>query len=224
MSQLLSIDAASSHPTPKFLSSHGRPPMLHAVLLLLVGVLLGSLVTLGAAFSASRCDVDIVAAALRENSEVAQENVDFHFQMLNISTPRQSDKLMNVFVKWRYPPSTAHCPFHPTDNTCIQYQHAPMDFIRNVTQVAQPGLPLGAEWERVALFMCRHLYSSYLIAAVSVLVQVNGDGRTWVEAYEPGAHGSTCTIGPPNFQPIELWNPQPDFVDGDEGPGRPKSR
>ena len=70
--------------------------MLHAVLLLLVGVLLGSLVTLGAAFSASRCDVDIVAAALRENSEVAQENVDFHFRCSTF--PPSTGDNMNVFV------------------------------------------------------------------------------------------------------------------------------
>ena len=218
MAQLLSVDT----PAGKSLLRGNTAYFVHA-LTLLVGLLLGSLITLGTALSV--CDSGTaMVEAMRLTADAAQEHVDFHFQMLNISTPRQHDKLMNVFVKWRYPPSDAHCPFHPTDNTCIQYQHAPMDFIRNVTQVAQPGLPLGAEWERVALFMCRHLYSTYLIDAVSVLVQVNGDGRSWVEAYEPGAHGSTCTIGPKNFQPIELWNPQPDFVDGDEGPGWPKIR
>eukprot|EP00325_Prymnesiales_sp_UTEX-LB-985_P027469 CAMPEP_0174739972 /NCGR_PEP_ID=MMETSP1094-20130205/72493_1 /TAXON_ID=156173 /ORGANISM="Chrysochromulina brevifilum, Strain UTEX LB 985" /LENGTH=203 /DNA_ID=CAMNT_0015943599 /DNA_START=26 /DNA_END=637 /DNA_ORIENTATION=+ len=180
------------------------------VLTFALGAVIATLVAVGIS---SR---DIRAPAVREV-------VDFHFQMLNISSPRQNDKLLNIFVKWRYPSGTDRCPFNPTDNNCIQYQLIPMEYIRNVTQQAQPGLPLGAEWERVVLHLCRYLMDNYVIIAVSVLLQVNGDGRSWVQAYEPGAHGSTCTIGPPEFAPIEKWNPLPDFVDGDDGPGQPKT-
>ena len=153
-----------------------------------------------------------------------QTNVDFHFQMLNISTPRQHDKLMNIFVKWRYPDGADRCPYSPIDNNCIQYQNLVLPWLRNVTQFEQPGLPLGAEWERVALHICRHLYSTYVVSAVSVLVQVNGDGRDWVEAYEPSAHGATCTIGPPEFPPLVRANPLPDFEGNDVGPGQPKAQ
>ena len=152
----------------------------------------------------------------------AQTNMDFHFQMLNISTPRQHDKLMNIFIKWRYPDRADLCPYDPVDNNCIQYQNLVLPWVRNVTQYAQPGLPLGAEWERVALFICRHLKATYIISAVSVLVQVNGDGRDWVKAYEPSAHGATCTIGPPEFAPLVRANPLPDFEGNDVGPGQPK--
>ena len=151
----------------------------------------------------------------------SEPKVDFEFQLLNISSPRQMGKLMNIFVKWRYPQDPTYCPFSPTDNTCIQYQLTPRQFILNVTDgIAGP--PVESEWERVALFLCRHFYANERIVAVSVLVQVNGDGRSWVSAYEPGAHGSTCTIGPPDFPPLQRWNPLPDYVDGDDGPGAPR--
>ena len=159
----------------------------------------------------------------QSSTENTPELVDFHFQILNISSPRQSDKILNVFVKWRYLYNDLQCPFSQSDNNCIQYQIAPRSFILNVTGSEQPGLPLGAEWERVALYLCRGLWSSYSLAALSVLLQVNGDGRSWVEAYEPGAHGATCTIGPPGFEPEARFNFLPDFVDGDIGPGKPAS-
>ena len=38
--------------------------------------------------------------------------------------------------------------------------------------------------------MCRAIWAHYdNLAGVSVLLQVNGDGRSWVRSYEPGAHG-----------------------------------
>ena len=196
---------------PLLLSRIDRGAWQFAAMTFLFGAALGLAVGFGA-----------VALSNPDSDSHVRTVVDFHFQMLNISTPRQADKLMNIFVKWRYPPGTDRCPFHPTDNHCIQYQHAPMEWIRNVTQSEQEGLVLGAEWERVALLICRHLYDHYTVAAVSVLVQVNGDGRSWVEAYEPGAHGSTCTIGPSDFLPIERPNTLPSFADGDDGPGRPR--
>ena len=154
---------------PLLISRMDRGAWKLAAVTFLIGVTLGLAVAFG---------------AVSLSKDGARTVVDFHFQMLNISTPRQNDKFLNVFVKWRYPSDADRCPFHPTDNDCIQYQRSPMNFVRNVTQFEQPGLPLGSEWERVALFICRHLYASYSLVAVSVLVQVNGDGRSWVRAYE----------------------------------------
>ena len=31
--------------------------------------------------------------------------------------------------------------------------------------------------------------------------------------YEPGAHGTTCTIGPESFAPISFYNQLPDYED-----------
>ena len=124
---------------PLLLSRIDRGAWQFAAMTFLFGAALGLAVGFGA-----------VALSNPDSDSHVRTVVDFHFQMLNISTPRQADKLMNIFVKWRYPPGTDRCPFHPTDNHCIQYQHAPMEWIRNVTQSEQEGLVLGAEWERVA--------------------------------------------------------------------------
>eukprot|EP00930_Biecheleria_cincta_P102023 TRINITY_DN93693_c0_g1_i1.p1 TRINITY_DN93693_c0_g1~~TRINITY_DN93693_c0_g1_i1.p1 ORF type:complete len:221 (-),score=12.43 TRINITY_DN93693_c0_g1_i1:54-683(-) len=147
----------------------------------------------------------------------ASPEVDFSFQVLGINTTRQGGKMMNVFVKWRYRQGEDHCPFHPTNNDCIQYQKDTHSMILDVALNPTPALPLGSEWERVALTLCRNIWSewNYLIAAVSVSVHVNGDGRSaaarGVMPYEPGAHGATCTIAPPPtaFEPISFKNALP---------------
>ena len=82
---------------------------------------------------------------------------------------------------------------------------------------------LGAEWERVNLALCRAIYAGAYgptaqpIAAVSTLLQVNGDGRPYAERgptmpFEPDAHGTTCTIGADGtFSPVEFYNRLPDY-------------
>ena len=73
---------------------------------------------------------------------------------------------------------------------------------------------MGAEWERLALYLCQQIYKGWrpTITAVSVAVHVNGDGRSDEERgimpFEPGAHGATCTIGdmPPIAVPNRLYN------------------
>ena len=95
------------------------------------------------------------------------------------------------------------------------------DLILNTTMHAQPGLPLDSEWERVNLALCRGIWSRYtsLIAMLSTSVHVNGDGRSAAERgempYEPGAHSSTCTIGPrdgrSDFAPLAVRNELPNL-------------
>ena len=141
--------------------------------------------------------------------------VDFTFQILNMQTPRQENKTMNVFVRLRYPEDQSHCPFSPTDNTCIQYQLKMRQLILDVALRPTPALPMGAEWERVTLALCRGIFDGFPIVAVSTLVQVNGDGRDAAERgpapYEPGAHSATCTIGPSDFLPIDRFNYLPNL-------------
>ena len=149
----------------------------------------------------------------------ASPEVDFSFQIIGINTTRQDGKTMDVFVKWRYRQGEDHCPFHPTDNDCIQYQKETHSMILDVALNPTPALPLGSEWERVALTLCRNVWSewNHLIAAVSVSVHVNGDGRSagarGEMPYEPGAHGATCTIAPPPnvFEPITYKNTLPNL-------------
>ena len=142
--------------------------------------------------------------------------VDFTFQILNMQTPRQENKTMNVFVRLRYPEDQSHCPFSPTDNTCIQYQLKMRQLILDVALRPTPALPMDAEWERVTLALCRGIFDGgFPIIAVSTLVQVNGDGRDAAERgpapYEPGAHSATCTIGPSDFLPIDRFNYLPNL-------------
>ena len=151
----------------------------------------------------------------------AEPEVDFHFQMLNISTPRQGGKSLNLFIT-RYPHSAEQCPFSAVDNNCIQYQKGMRELALNLTRDGTDGTfypELGAEWERVNLALCRAIYAGAYgptaqpIAAVSTLLQVNGDGRPYAKRgptmpFEPDAHGTTCTIGdiPPVQRPNHLPN------------------
>lgn len=121
--------------------------------------------------------------------------VDFSFQVLNVSTPRQLNKTLNVFVKFRYAHDTSRCPFHPTDNTCPQYQLFMREYILNKTTMPTPELPIETEWERVNLAICHGLWGTYPnIAALSTSLQVNGDvsPALWVAAspYQPSSRSS----------------------------------
>ena len=88
--------------------------------------------------------------------------------------------------------------------------------ILNYTLIPTPQLPIGAEWERVNLAICRAIWAKYEnIAALSTALHVNGDGRSAAQRggmpYEPGAHGTTCTMGPDNFAPIAFANELPNL-------------
>lgn len=147
------------------------------------------------------------------------EKVDFHFQILGIETPRQSNKTLNVFVRFRYRQNSSHCPYSTTDNLCIQYQQDIHSAILSIANQPTPELPVDTEWERVNLAICRYIFNRWksLIVGVSTAIHVNGDGRSAAERgtmpYEPGAHGSTCTIGPPDFSPVEFYNRLPNYGD-----------
>lgn len=93
-------------------------------------------------------------------------------------------------------------------------------YVMNTALNGTSELPLEAEWERVALVLCRGIWDRWatragLISALSTSVHVNGDGRSAAERgvmpYEPGAHGATCTIGPDNFAPIAIENRLPNY-------------
>ena len=143
--------------------------------------------------------------------------VEFYFHMLNMTTMRQGNKSMDVYVRFRYPQGDAYCPFSPnqTTGTCIQYQEGMRSLIMATALDGTPELPLMTEWEHVALALCRGLYSGYRISAVSVAVHVSGDGRPGAERqgapYEPNAHGSTCTLGDLDFAPVDFFNRRPNL-------------
>ena len=142
--------------------------------------------------------------------------VDFEFQIKGINTTRQLNKTMDVYVRWRYKPGTNKCPWSPTDNTCIQYQLGIHAGILDLALRGRSGLELTAEWERVNLAICEGIWGNWstLLSALSTAVHVNGDGRSAAERgpqpYEPGAHGSVCTIGT-GIQPVELPNHLPNY-------------
>ena len=139
--------------------------------------------------------------------------VDFLFQDLDIVSPRQGGKTMNVFVSWRYPKHLDRCPFNPNNDLCIQYQKNIRTHILAV--LAGSSLPLDSEWEQVVLELCRYIYSHFEVSALSVQLQVNGDSRSAEERgdkpFEPGAHGATCTIGAADFVPLRHFNRLPDL-------------
>jgi hypothetical protein len=153
------------------------------------------------------------------NSQSGEQDplVDFEFSLRGIQTPRQFNKTLDVFVRWRYKPLDNQCPFSPTDNNCIQYQLWTRSLILNITLRATEQLPLGAEWERVNLALCRQIWAQYSasLVALSTSLHVNGDGRSaaarGIMPYEPGQHGSTCTMGPESFSPIAFKNALPNL-------------
>ena len=151
------------------------------------------------------------------HSSSSDERVDFEFSVLGINTPRQDNKTLNVFVRWRYRPSSTQCPFSATDNTCIQYQLWMRSRILDITLHDFSELGVMAEWERVNLAICRAIWKEYpgQLEALSTSLHVNGDGRSAYERgampYEPGAHGTTCTIGDDQFAPISFYNRLPNL-------------
>lgn len=153
----------------------------------------------------------------RSGTPAPAEKVDFEFQILGIHTPRQFGKTLNVFVRFRYASDARYCPFSPTDNLCPQYQLFMRDAILNLTTHPTPELPMPAEWERVNLAMCRTLWGVYPnVVALSTALHVNGDGRNASARgdmpYEPGAHGTTCTIGgDAGWTPIQYFNRLPNL-------------
>jgi len=170
------------------------------------------------AFSAGAL-VTGLASVLLSLCSANPEKVDFEFSMRGIVTPRQENKTLDIFVRWRYFPRDDQCPFSPTDNNCIQYQLWTRSLILNLTLHPSAALPINAEWERVNLALCRAIWAqySYGIQALSTSLHVNGDGRSAAERkgglmpYEPGAHGSTCTLGPDTFPPIAFVNELPNL-------------
>ena len=137
--------------------------------------------------------------------------VDFSFQVLGVESPRQENKTLNTFVRLRYPRDETICPYHPTRNDCYQYQNEMRTIILRTLMEASDELPLAAEWERVNVHLCRAIWNAYPLAAISVSLHVNGDGRHGAVPYEPGAHGATCTIGPNNYPPIDFYNRLPNL-------------
>ena len=203
-------DESLLRPYPSGKSSRGSCCYLYAfpIFSFFLGAAVASAVLLGV-FGVVR---------LRSRSDLSGDvSVDFAFQVLNISTPRQLNKTLNVFVKFRYTEDTGRCPFSATDNTCPQYQLFMRDYILNTTLYPTEELPIEAEWERVNLKICRGLWGIYPnIGALSTSLQVNGDGRPASQRgpmpYEPGAHGTTCTIGADaTFAPVEFYNRLPDY-------------
>mmetsp|Transcript_8187 Transcript_8187/g.21413 ORF Transcript_8187/g.21413 Transcript_8187/m.21413 type:complete len:205 (-) Transcript_8187:276-890(-) len=166
---------------------------------------------LGGAISAI---VFLALNQLGKGNSAVSTSIDFSFQILGVNSTRQEGKMLDAYVSWRYTENIDHCPFHPTDNTCIQYQYDVHTLIVNQTSNGTPEVEENAEWERLVLFLCREIWQSNqpIIAGVSVALHVNGDGRSDVERgimpYEPGAHGATCTIGdiPPISTPNRLFN------------------
>ena len=183
-------------------------------LVFVIGVLTGALVT---------SVLQHAPAGGNPVTEV-QETVEFAFQVLGIVTPRQNNKTANVFVRFRYSNDEKYCPFSSTDNNCVQYQTFMRSTILNITMVPTQTLPIEAEWERVNLAICRALWGTYPrkypnIVALSTNFHVNGDGRSAAQRgimpYEPGAHGTTCTIGPEGmisgFEPVHFYNRLPNL-------------
>ena len=179
------------------------------------------------AFTCGAMTVGLLQPLLSKAGDVthAVETVEFSFQVLGIVTPRQNNKTANVFVRFRYSNDERYCPFSPTDNTCPQYQFFMRSTILNITKNPTPALPMEAEWERVNLAICRALWGQTIprrhpnIVALSTSFHVNGDGRSAAERgimpYEPGAHGSTCTIGPEGmaagFESVHFYNRLPNL-------------
>ena len=119
-----------------------------------------------------------------------------------------------MFVRFKYESDPRYCPFSPTDELCPQYQEYMRSAILNTTLRAAPELPLGSEWEKVNLHICRSLWGVYPnVVALTTSLHVNGDGRNATARgpapYEPGAHGTTCTIG--EIEPIHFYNRLPNL-------------
>ena len=63
---------------------------------------------------------------------------------------------------------------------------------------------------------CRAIWAKYdNLDALSTSLHVNGDGRSAAirgeMPYEPGAHGTTCTLGQADFAPISFANSLPNL-------------
>jgi hypothetical protein len=132
------------------------------------------------------------------------------------SLPSNSPVSVDRPSSWQTPslsrPHLPPCSALGLHSHCVQYQLSMRDLILDKVLHATPELPIDSEWERVNLAICRGLWALPYpeIIALTSSLHVNGDGRSAAERrgapYEPGAHGSTCTIGPNSYEPIDFYN------------------
>ena len=94
-----------------------RPSAFAPPLVFVAGLLLGVSLSVGVFLGLSRN----TNGGNRSRADPTT-HVDFGFSVRGIQTPRQENKTLNVYVRFRYEPWTDRCPYSKTDNTCIQYQ------------------------------------------------------------------------------------------------------
>lgn len=122
-----------------------------------------------------------------------QVKTDFLLQIMKVSTPRQSGRLVNIFVNYRY-----------TNRICRQLDEGKIpDGLHDYTAIRNEVLtvfndtnmyPLEIFWEFLLYKIAKHVYRKFDLLAISIQLQIEPSFNT--HPVEPGFHSAIITIGP----------------------------
>ncbi|MEM9731159.1 MAG: hypothetical protein AAF997_21475 [Myxococcota bacterium] len=126
----------------------------------------------------------ISACGARANLSTPVVRQEFQFQVLDLETPRQYGRTIDILVRYRYQDAlpTSEYP----DYRAIR--RAVLDFVR-----VRDGEPAEEYWEVLNADLVRHLHSSFPLRGVTSQIRVHPDPNPKLE--EPGWHSSIVTLG-----------------------------
>ena len=109
---------------------------------------------------------------------------EFQFQMLGVETPRQEGRVLNLFLRYRYPSHLAASEY--PDYRVIRDEV--LEFIR-----VRPAEPGDEFWEVLNGHLARHVFEKFPLKGLSIQIQVQPTANAKLD--EPGFHSSIVTLG-----------------------------
>ena len=106
------------------------------------------------------------------------------FQVNGVNTKNQGGQTMNMYFCYRYNTGIAENDIP----NYVDLRTKALDFMGKVDSAANP------YWETLDKQLSTELKSSFPVEAISCQLQVYSDDRPGLP-YEPGYHGTVCTIG-----------------------------
>ena len=109
---------------------------------------------------------------------------EFQFQVLDVKTPRQYGRTLNLVIRYRYREDVSSSQY--PDYRIIRREA--LEFLR-----IRASEPANEYWEVLNGHLAQHLFDSFPLQGISSQIQVLPDPNP--ELDEPGWHSSIVTIG-----------------------------
>ena len=128
-----------------------------------------------------------LAACAGQNASPTTANKskqEFQFQVLDVKTPRQYGRTLNLVIRYRYREDVSSSQY--PDYRIIRREA--LEFLR-----IRASEPANEYWEVLNGHLAQHLFDSFPLQGISSQIQVLPDPNP--ELDEPGWHSSIVTIG-----------------------------